>query len=53
MSVMEDTLIVPLQATEPADFPHLVRQPCRKCFEVHLELAAIRRELAELRQQAI
>jgi transposase len=49
---MEDTLIVPLQATEPADFSHLVRQPCRECFEVRLELAAIRRELAELRQQA-
>ena len=49
--VMEDTLVDPLPATEPADLSELVRQLCREVLELRQEVADLRRENAELRQQ--
>jgi transposase len=48
---MEDTLIHPLSATEPADLSELVRQLCREVADLRQEVADLRRENAELRQQ--
>jgi transposase len=48
---MEDTLINPLSATEPADLSELVRQLCREVADLRQEVADLRRENAELRQQ--
>ena len=48
---MEDTLIDPLSATEPADLPELVRQLCREVADLRQEVADLRRENLELRQQ--
>jgi transposase len=48
---MEDTLIDPLSATEPADLSELVRQLCREVADLRQEVADLRRENAELRQQ--
>ena len=48
---MEDTLVVPLPATEPADLSELVRQLRREVLELRQEVADLRRENAELRQQ--
>jgi transposase len=48
---MEDALVDPLPATEPADLSELVRQLRREVFELRQEVAALRRENSELRQQ--
>ena len=48
---MEDTLVIPLLATEPADLSELVRQLRREVLELRQEVADLRRENAELRQQ--
>ncbi len=48
---MEDTLVDPLPATEPADLSELVRQLRRKVDELRREVDALRRENFELRQQ--
>jgi transposase len=48
---MEDTLIDPLSATEPAELSALVRQLCREVADLRQEVADLRRENAELRQQ--
>src|SRR5271166_3660451 len=49
---MEDTLVVPLPATEPADLSELVRRLHREVLELRQEVAELRRENSELRQQA-
>src|SRR6476646_1154161 len=48
---MEDTLVIPLLATEPADLSELVRQLRREVLELRQEVGDLRRENAELRQQ--
>ena len=48
---MEDTLVDPLLALEPADLAELVRQLRREVLELRQEVAKLRRENAELRQQ--
>jgi transposase len=48
---MEDTLVIPLPAAEPADLSELVRQLRRELLELRQEVAGLRRENAELRQQ--
>ena len=48
---MEDTLVDPLPATEPADLSELVRQLRREVLELRQEVAELRRENSELRQQ--
>ena len=49
---MEDTLVDPLPATEPADLSELVRELRREVLELRQEVAELRRENSELRQQA-
>jgi transposase len=49
---MEDTLVAPLPATEPADLSELVRRLHREVLELRQEIAELRRENSELRQQA-
>jgi transposase len=49
---MEDTLVAPLPATEPADLSELVRRLHREVLELRQEVAELRRENSELRQQA-
>ncbi len=49
---MEDTLVAPHPATEPADLSELVRRLHREVLELRQEVAALRRENSELRQQA-
>jgi transposase len=48
---MEDTLVDPLLALEPADLAELVLQLRREVLELRQEVAKLRRENAELRQQ--
>jgi transposase len=49
---MEDTLVAPLPATEPADLSELVRRLHCEVLELRQEVADLRRENSELRQQA-
>lgn len=49
---MDGALVESLPATEPADASDLVRQLCREVLDLRHELNALRRENAELRQQA-
>ena len=49
---MQDTLVDPFPATEPADLSELVRQLRREVLELRQEVNTLRRENAELRQQA-
>lgn len=49
---MDGVLVEPLPATEPADVSDLVRQLCREVCDLRHELNQLRRENAELRQQA-
>jgi transposase len=48
---MEDTLVEPIPATEPADLFELVRQLRREVDELRQEVASLKRENSELRQQ--
>jgi transposase len=48
---MEDTLVDPLPAAEPADLLELVRQLRCEVLELRQEVAELRRENSELRQQ--
>jgi transposase len=48
---MEDTLVCPLPATEPADLSELVRQLQSEVAELRQEVAHLRRENLELRRQ--
>jgi transposase len=48
---MEDMLLDPLSAVEPADLTQLVRQLYREVLELRQEVADLRRENLELRQQ--
>jgi transposase len=48
---MEDTLVRPLPAAEPADLSELIRQLRREVAELRQEVAHLRRENLELRQQ--
>jgi transposase len=48
---MEDALVSPLPATEPADLSELVGQLQREVAELRQEVADLRRENLELRQQ--
>ena len=49
---MDGVLVESLPATEPADLSELVRQLCREVLDLRLEVNELRRENAELRQQA-
>jgi len=49
---MERTLVDPLPATEPTELSEPVRQLLREVGDLRLEVVALRRENAELRQQA-
>src|SRR5215213_6042697 len=49
---MDGTLVEPLPATQPADSSDLVRQLCREVLELRQGLNELRRQNAELRQQA-
>ena len=48
---MEGTLVDPLPATEPTELSELVRQLCREVGGLRLDVADLRRENSELRQQ--
>jgi len=48
---MEETLVLPPPAPEPADLSEYVRQLRREVIELRQEVADLRRENAELRQQ--
>jgi transposase len=48
---MEDTLVRPFPATEPADLSELIRQLRSEVAELRQEVAGLRRENLELRQQ--
>jgi transposase len=48
---MEGTLVDPIPATEPTELSELVRQLCREVGGLRLDVADLRRENAELRQQ--
>jgi transposase len=49
---MEATLVSPLSATEPTELPELVRLLCRQVADPRQEVTDLRRDNAELRQQA-
>lgn len=49
---MDGALVESLPASEPADVYELVRQLCRDVLDLRLEVNELRRENAELRQQA-
>jgi transposase len=49
---MDGALAESLPATEPADVSDLVRQLCREVLDLRQEVNGLRRENAELRQQA-
>jgi len=49
---MDGVLVESLPATEPADVPELLRQLCREVLDLRHEVNRLRRENAELRQQA-
>src|SRR4051812_33349911 len=49
---MGGALVESPPATEPADLSELVRQLCREVLDLRLEVNQLRRENAELRQQA-
>jgi transposase len=48
---MEDTLVSPLPATEPAESSELLRQLLREVLELREEVAELRRENSELRRE--
>jgi len=48
---MEDTLVSPIPATQPADLSELIRQLQSEVAELRQEVAHLRRENLELRQQ--
>src|SRR6478735_1195013 len=49
---MDSTLVESLPATEPDDVSDLVRQLCREVLDLRQDVHQLRRENAELRQQA-
>ena len=49
---MDGALVESLPATEPADVSDLVRQLCREVLDLRQDVHELRRENAELRQQA-
>src|SRR3982751_3501405 len=49
---MDGALVESLPATEPADVSDLVRQLCREVLNLRQDVNELRRENAELRQQA-
>src|SRR3954453_2171022 len=50
--MMDGVLVESLPATEPTELSDLVRQLCREVLDLRQEVNALRRENAELRQQA-